>query len=382
MDRSKTVVKNWRAMLRQVYQLKIWQSMLMLILLSVLLYYLSYLDSNNQLPIGLTWLGSWPLQALADACFTAAIVGLTFEWFVRRESTGELDEIIQQKLDLNYGRLLEEIPKLLITDRDLIQKVLRESDLDEILLSSLQIKLGDAQLGQDILNGIILNLFVNREWRANLTYKVTLSSITDEDVVEAVRDDYFQAFVDYRYDVKLHFEEFVFTCVSTIEEHQSANRHPNEVRWLFELTKQFPVIDTSVFDIEFIRVDDLSLNLERDQTSGKLKIIGHHRALADKLGKAVTVHYRYWLKLQKRGHLFSVNMAHPSKKVSIEFDYAKTDIHYVNAMSFFVSGRSPVITYAPERGRHHRIGIELDDWALPRGGVIFVWVLNGEIPGL
>ena len=63
----------------------------------------------------------------------------------------------------------------------------------------------------------------------------------------------------------------------------------------------------------------------------------------------------------------------------MELDFAKTDIHYMNVLDFFVSTEPPTIRYVPSRERPHRIEVELSEWGFPKGGVAFVWVLKREM---
>ncbi len=62
----------------------------------------------------------------------------------------------------------------------------------------------------------------------------------------------------------------------------------------------------------------------------------------------------------------------------MELDYAGTDIQVMNVRDFFVSKTSPIIRYSPSRENAHKIEVEINEWTLPKGGVVFVWSLKSE----
>jgi len=143
------------------------------------------------------------------------------------------------------------------------------------------------------------------------------------------------------------------------------------------LNHEFPKIDTTVFKVDKITVNSLELNINHQtESNGNLLITCDHPELRKLLGQTVTVYYRYIAKLNKRGHLFTANVIVPTKNVVIELDYADTDIHYVNVLDFFVSTELPKITYLPSLAQAHKIEVEINEWAFPKGGVVFVWVLS------
>jgi hypothetical protein len=47
-------------------------------------------------------------------------------------------------------------------------------------------------------------------------------------------------------------------------------------------------------------------------------------------------------------------------------------------LDFFASKRKPNVRYIPTRQDCQKIGVEVNDWVFPKGGVVFVWVLRAE----
>lgn len=373
--------RNWLQTLRTIYNLRILQVMLGLVIFSLVLYALDYFVSRSSKGI-LLWLKDLPLRALADACLTAFLVGITYEWIVRYESEAALSEIISKQIQIQQQAIIEEIPRALIINPEVMGNILKEERLEEILRAGLQVRLGDKQMGDDIYEGLLRKtLSYNQRW-ANYRFKATLSIIDDPSLPEIVRYKYYNATIDLRYDTKLTKNKFIFHCVTSIDDYNKSIRDPNyEFTWLFPpTTDEFPTIDTSVFDVKQITVDNIELNLNYStDENGNLAIVCTNPDLSNLQNRIVTVYYRYVVKINKRGHLFMANVIMPTRNVVIELDYANTDIHFVNVLDFFVSAQLPKITYLPSKEKAHKVEIELNEWAFPKGGVAFVWVLAKEM---
>ena len=70
-----------------------------------------------------------------------------------------------------------------------------------------------------------------------------------------------------------------------------------------------------------------------------------------------------------------VNVPCQTKAVKVEFEYGGTDIIYVNIEDLFVSKAASSIRSSTPQS----IEIDVDDWVFPKGGVVFVWVLESEM---
>ena len=374
--------RNWLRVIRDVYKLRITWVMTILAIISIALYIFDYIISR-QVAVSQSvalWLlfKNWPIRGLADACLTTLIIGFAYEWIVRKESEAALIELISQQINQQKTAIIEEIPRALILNPNVITSILKQSRLEDIIRTGLQIKLGDTQMGTDIYDGLLRKTLSYEQRWANYRYKITLSTIRDENFPEIVRHKFYDTIIDLRYDTKLTKDRFVFRCVDDIEDYDKSIRDPNfEFTYIFPPAHEFPKIDTTVFKVDKITVNSLELNINHQtESNGNLLITCDHPELRKLLGQTVTVYYRYIAKLNKRGHLFTANVIVPTKNVVIELDYADTDIHYVNVLDFFVSTELPKITYLPSLAQAHKIEVEINEWAFPKGGVVFVWVLS------
>lgn len=372
--------KNWLKAIRDIYKLRIIQVLQVLIILSVVFYVLDYF-AYNQVSDFWIYLRKFPLRALADACLTAFLVGFTYEWIVRRESEATLLELLSEKMSEQKAEIIEEIPRALILNPETMEKVLKNEKVDEVIRKSLQVKLGDHQMGNDLYEGLLRKtLSYSQRW-TNYRYKATLSFIRDTTFPEIVRDKFYELTIDLRYETKLNKRKFIFRCVNNVHDYDKSIRDSdNEFTWHFPPAPEFQVLDSTLFMVDKIMINDLELEItSTTEPNGNILVVCTHPEIDKYVGQIVTIYYRYITKINKRGHLFSATVIVPTKYVVIELDYADTDIHYVNVLDFFVSTDIPKITYLPSSKRAHKIEVELNEWAFPKGGVVFVWVLKNEM---
>jgi len=388
-------------MLASIYRLKIWQMILILLFSSSGLYLLDYLSSSYK---QFEFLKPFPVKALADACFTSLIVAFTYEWLVRRESQEQLNSLLLRCLEENRTliidalpgndfirdelvaqktSIIQAIPTALLTNREVIRGIIKPDKVEEFIRTGLQIKLGDEQLGNDIYDGLLKKTVSYEERWSNYRHAATLTLINDPNVSEDIRSKYYQAYVNLRYETCLTKNklQYKFKCLSTIDEYNLSLRDGSiELRWLFEPTVEFPRVDESAFNVRYVTID--GLNLDRRVVDGNqgIEYVFEHSELVNKIDTIVTVNYQYEVKLQKRGHLMMITLVCPTKNISIEVDYASTDIHYMNVLDFFVSTENPSIRYTPGfPSKPRKVEVELEEWGFPKGGVVFVWVLSSEM---
>jgi len=118
--------------------------------------------------------------------------------------------------------------------------------------------------------------------------------------------------------------------------------------------------------------------LPQKEPDGRYEVICTHPSLSEKAGQKVTISYTFKVKAEKTGHAISTTVIYPTFDVTIEFNYAKASIDYVEVLDYFVSARKPAIRYIPDGNNPYKITVQLKEWAFPKGGAVFVWTLKEE----
>jgi hypothetical protein len=307
-----------------------------------------------------SWLNSIPWRELGAASLAVVLIGFGYEWFVRNESRA----------------LIREVMLGLLTDPLVLTTAMRREFIDSMLVNGLEARLGDRALAKEAYLGLLQQLGSSQERSYNYRCKITMVPSADGD------RRYYDAFVDLRYDTVLTRTSYWFTAVATLEEYnQLLTDRSWEVRWIVEPTVEYSQLDERVFDVQSVRIQGVGLDIERKERDGRKAFLATHDALGAFVGELVTVEYRFVVKLQKRAHVIMVNFVYPTRTAVVEFEYGLTDIYFVNVFDFFVSVQRPAIRRSPAGRDLKKIEVELNDWALPRSGVLFSWVLASEMSG-
>jgi hypothetical protein len=318
-----------------------------------------------------------PRDTLATTSLGVAGISFVFEWIVRNETKQEFDDALALHFKNQAQELNHQIPKAMLTTREIMRDVLDRDIVDNVILTSLEIRLDDTQLAQEAYESFLSHLLNHEERRKNYRCNVYMTNAQSEEIPAQQAHKYYEAYIDVSYETKLLKDTFRFTSVATMEEYEELLKDPTwELRWVAERTRDYsPEI---AFQVDHVTVNGLKLHIRKESAGGRQVIIADHLELQAMQGKQATIHYRYMVKIKKRGHLLMVHVPCPTHNVAVELDYAHTDIDFVNVLDFFASKTKPNVRYIPTPQNCQKIGVEVHDWVFPKGGVVFVWVLRAE----
>lgn len=143
-----------------------------LVLLGVILYWYGTLVAIRPIQFPAGWLApKWftnPDYAFAGACVTAAFVGLTFEWFVRKESSNALSGLIETALQPQSDKIVREIG----LRNTAFNKLGRISALRDIDLFGPNLNVGEDR--SDVRIVLRLHEITNAAIRYDVTYMINL----------------------------------------------------------------------------------------------------------------------------------------------------------------------------------------------------------------
>jgi hypothetical protein len=352
------------------------------IILLVLAHFASHLQKDW------AWVRSIPLNDLGIAALTACFVGLVFERLSRREADAQSQERIRQIIQPMFENLDERVAKRQLIDASLFRDALHDvahQVIDERLVDLLEVRLNDRSLAQDAAKTMLMQLltYPQRHIDYRLTATLTLEEHVDPvPIATSTSTLFYLAFIELHYmTTALQRDRLVFIRVPTIADYNALLKDDMfEHRWVEEDHVENPISDPAGFSLEYAEVGGIALEIaEENNTHGRC-LVGTDPSgrVSAMLGKPATIRYKYRVRVQRIGHLLMFNVQAPTRGVTIELDYAGTDIRHMNVYDFFDSPAKPTIRYLPTQTQAHRIEVRLDEWVFPKSGVVFGWVLSAE----
>lgn len=375
-----------RKVLKQIESIKIGWLLTFLLLFSIILYVLSfYLTQwSVQLSSDVMNFLSGLTKLFADGCLSSAIIGFGYEWLVRKESEENLSLTFGDKLKQSQMTLIQSfqeiIPQTLLLDKE-VQKVLLVAvdKLDEIMKGVLSARLGDTEMGSSLYDGLLQKTLEYNERYIDMRHEITLSNLPLTEP-EELRNEFFDVIVTLRYRTKLRLSRLIFTRVTDHDQFNLRIRNPEYVfSWRLRESDYLPKDSEKALKVLSCKINDIDLIMQQGRISddGAFEIVCEHSDVQKLINQEVTIHYSIQTKLSRLGHIYFSNAIRPTKNVTIQFNWARTDIETVRVYDFFVSAQKPTIYMTPP-DQPHTMVVEIDEWVFPKGGAAFVWKFKGE----
>jgi hypothetical protein len=344
-------------LLEKIYSQKLLLALLVVTLLTAGFAVAFFFSTASNSP---NWLKRVPWEGLTGAGLGVVFIGFTYERIVRSEWEDYIREVLRNALSQETF-------------------LLRQNDdaLEGLIVSALGARLRDAALAKEWYESSIDPLQRLESRRHDYRCFIELESLPPSTGLAA--RNFYQAYVEIRYRGRLPKTSFSLTAVPTTEAYESLVETDDwEFIAIAEPAPPFLKLGRDLFDVEYVRVNRQALEHKVLMQDGNVVHLFRSDALQKLVGTEVDVEYKYKLKVQKFAHIYSHFLDIPTRNVEIDFDFASTEIRYVNVSPFFASSAKPEIRGYPNQARPHRISVEVPGWVIPRSGVLFAWILGSE----
>jgi hypothetical protein len=361
------------ALLSRLYSQKVVIVLLALALLTMAFIIAAYRASASDAP---RWLQRIPWESLVVATAPVVLMGFGYEYVVREESAARLRNLFAHALAAQTDALATAIPKSLAARPEALSSLSVET-LDDLAASALGARLQQPELAAEWYRSAVAQLARHEHHQRNYRCKITLETPIKRESA-AVRHLYFDAHVHLRYEATLYRTHFTFSVVPDSVQYERRQFAGDELTAIAEPTPELPILDERVFRMKQVRVNGIKLVPMEPQSATHGRYSFAHDDLDALVGRDVVIEYSYQLKLQKLSHTYVQYIQVPTRGVAIEFDVSGVDVAVVNTFDFFVSQDAPLIRTHPSPSDPRKVEVELNEWVLPKSGVLFAWVLERE----
>lgn len=364
-----------QAYLERILRLRVEVVLISLLSISLVLFILSYLGQMHRWD----WVKPLPLVALATTALSTGIIGVIYEWIIRRDAFEQLRGTISQLSRAERPVLAREVASTIVTDDTILHHFIGTNNAERILMAALTAASGNTELADGVRRGVVDGALRADDYWEN--YRARIFVTDSHDLIESDQsiDSFFNFVVGIRYEMKLRKSVFRFGATTSLDDLKVMMLdRAFDGSWLVAPSKPYESLDESLFSLQQIRVGGISLDLSSRSDPGRLIFAAESSQLGTLVGQRVEVEYRYRFKFDKRGHIFVVNVRVPTRRASYEFDFSDSSIVHMNVFDFLISGSTARVRQGLDASRPRTVEVEASDWVFPGGGVAFSWVLQAE----
>lgn len=327
-----------------------------------------------------TYVGNWTVFGattignLGGSLFSAAVILVAFELYVRRQSSAmevvrmqALKDGFEERLTLKLPAMLELGDETVAAD---MAKLVNSEQLRELGLKTLGAALDAPEPVRRSVSQLEAHLSVSREVWRSLRIHMTLRPKTEG---SAGNGAYFDVNITCSFSADT-VGPITAVCTTSQEDHARmlASRKYLWV-WYHEATSTYPNPTSDVFELIECSVDGAQMEIESTMISSGLL---YRSADVEPDGPA-QVSIRLRARIQKRGHCLYFNIPRMCDSVRYDLDYSDCGIRYVNVLESLGGARRASIERIP--GAPDRVIVESSEWLSPQAGVAFVWVFDAEM---
>lgn len=361
--------------LHRILRLRVEVVVVGLLVISLGLFVLAYLAQTRQWQ----WANAIPLMALAATALSTGIIGLVYEWFIRRDALEQLRDTIRQLSKAERPVLAEEVARTIVVNDSILHRYISTDNAQRILLSALTAASGNAELAEGVRRGVVEGALRADDYWENYRARIFVSDSTDLIVGSNAVDSFFNFNVVIRYEMRLRKSVFRFGATASLQDLKLMLVDRGfDGSWLVAPSSPYTELDERLFSLKQISVAGVDLAVTNKRDDGRLVFTAESARLGAAIGQRVQVEYRYQFKFDKRAHIFVVNVKVPTRRATYEFDYADSSIVRVNVFDFLTPSSGARVMMGNDASRDRTAEVEATDWVFPGGGVAFGWVLREE----
>jgi hypothetical protein len=310
--------------------------------------------------------------------FSIGLLGVFFQYVGAADQEQEDDDRVRRMLKETAPDIRDAVVDGFAFAPESLTNVASPETLDRIIENCLAIQLGDHELARDTY--VDLRDQVTRARPRLFGARVSVVISPSDSGPTSGKGAMFAATIRWEYKIIPDDPVIRFACVSELDEHRDLLDDPTcAISWYFEPVKGLDGSSPEIFRLLQFTVDGKPL-VARRTTRAKSQILAVN--LGEKTVAArqrVTISYTYRTLVQQNGHLLHLDISHPTKGLHVEFSYGDCGIRYVNVLDYIAGAQRPQIAQLPATDPTPSVEISYDGWVFPKGGVAFVWVLEGEL---
>lgn len=348
---------------------KLYRTKLLLICVLLTIGGLSLMILGNQLADRTDWLSLLPFSEFGGILIGAGFLSVSLDAYLKREQAAIDDRRLRSILHDQAPIMRDAVLDAFAADHEDLARVSTPETLDRIITNSLALRLGDQRFATEIYKDIHDQAIEATERWYDATLTIDLAPHTGG----RNPGDYYDVTIRWEYTVVPKHPQRRFACVADRDEYLELTADPGTSAWYLGQTNKLDPTDPTSYEVRRFSVNGEDRPIRRStRKTGQLytATIGTDVVEA---GQPVTIAYTYRTVTARAGHVLFFDIEHPTRDLTIDFDYTNTPITTITTLDMVPSIRRTRIEITPPDHPTKRVHADLDGWVFPRSGIAFVW---------
>lgn len=309
---------------------------------------------------------------IGAAVFQVGITLTIFQVLLNQIAEDRFVEHVRQILDEQQDDVTYAVVKSMAAGTRINDLRLSPAELDHVIENASRLRSGDAELGKVIARKLRTGVFESNEIWRNLVVRAEILEL--ERATDHGRShDYYNLYFQFAYyTTNVRRSRFAFRVLRFGDYDEALRAEDVGAVWRLPSTGEFDddtwndafTLNALSFGgrpVEFVRSD-----VERE-------FVGHIPTEDFEDTARIWVQYSFTAKILADGNLLSFEVPKPTFGATYSISIGAPDIQRIRALDYFGATKPASIDYTPDMDHTRVVSISVDDWILPKAGVVVVW---------
>lgn len=339
-------------------------------------YLLMALGNHLDALSGFAFLKAVDLHDIGIVLMTSSLVVVVFTYLGNEDAEREAKRQFREAIRDETPAIRDSVIEAMAFTPDRVLDVLASPVVDRVVENSLAKQLGSREFAADVYADLKAQLLRSTERWRNLRISVNLSSWDNPSKLTA---SMLTATFRYDYHASNLGEVLRFASVSDRDEYRRLQADPTYTEvWYVGSSSGLDGAAPDAFELMGVSVNDQQQKVTRSSKAGAQFFSVYLDPELRWTRKEAVVSFTYRGLVLRHGHLLYIDLTKPVKGLTISLTYGGTGIGHISVVDYIAAAKQPAIFQLPSSDPSPSVGVTFDGWVLPKGGVAFVWVLDGE----
>ncbi|QDN77360.1 hypothetical protein FNV64_18735 [Streptomyces sp. S1A1-7] len=309
---------------------------------------------------------------IGNAIFQTGLVIVLFQVLLNQIADDRFVEQVRSVMDTERELVREAVVRSMAVGRHINSLELSPAELDRVIESAVRLRSGSSELGSVVARKLRLGVFDSEEIWHNLVVRAEILEL--ERATPGGREhDYYGVYFQFGYHTNnTRRTRFSFKVATWGEEYDRTLRaHDLGGVWRLPSSGEFDTDWADGFSLTSVSFAGRSVPVGVNEAEREFFVHVPVDEFED--AESIRVQYSFMAKVRADGNLLSFEVPRPTFGANYSVSLGVNDIESIRALDYFGATRPASIDYSPGLATTRVVSVSIDDWILPKAGMVLVW---------